>query len=161
MSTKVTNEPPKGLKAGLQRSYTVIIDQDRLERIDSPIWRSLLFTLCFTHSVVQERRNFGPLGWCVPYEFNDGDLNATIMFLEKHLEHSTLSWSTLQYMAGEVQYGGRITDNMDRYVQYLHILFHFNLFYFVLFYFIIFIDAADSTASHLCGELFHDPFLYL
>lgn len=64
------------------------------------IYRSLLFTLCFTHSVVQERRKFGPLGWCVPYEFNDGDLNATIMFLEKHLEQSTLSWSTLQYMAG-------------------------------------------------------------
>jgi dynein heavy chain len=63
---------------------------------------------------VLERRKFGPLGWCVPYEFNDGDLNATIMFLEKHLEFSTLSWSTLQYMAGEVQYGGRITDDMDR-----------------------------------------------
>jgi dynein heavy chain len=54
------------------------------------------------------------LGWSVPYEFNDGDLNATIMFLEKHLEFSTLSWSTLQYMAGDVQYGGRITDNIDR-----------------------------------------------
>ena len=114
MSTKVTNEPPKGLKAGIQRSYTVIVDQDRLERIDSSTWRVLLFTLCFTHSVVQERRKFGPLGWSVPYEFNDGDLNATIMFLEKHLEFSTLSWSTLQYMAGDVQYGGRITDNIDR-----------------------------------------------
>jgi dynein heavy chain len=114
MSTKVTNEPPKGLRAGLQRSYTVIVDQDRLERIESATWRTLLFALCFTHSVVQERRKFGPLGWCVPYEFNDGDLNATIMFLEKHLEFSTLSWPTLQYMAGEVQYGGRITDDMDR-----------------------------------------------
>jgi dynein heavy chain len=92
----------------------VIVDQDRLERIDSPTWRTLLFALCFLHSVVQERRKFGPLGWCVPYEFNDGDLNASIMFLETHLEFSTLSWSTLQYMAGEVQYGGRITDNMDR-----------------------------------------------
>jgi dynein heavy chain len=114
MSTKVTNEPPKGLRAGLQRSYTVIVDQDRLERIDSPTWRILLYSLCFTHSVVQERRKFGPLGWCVPYEFNDGDLNATIMFLEKHLEFSSLSFTTLQYMAGEVQYGGRITDDMDR-----------------------------------------------
>jgi dynein heavy chain len=114
MSTKVTNEPPKGLRAGLQRSYTVIVDQDRLERIESVTWRTLLFALCFTHSIVQERRKFGPLGWCVPYEFNDGDLNATIMFLEKHLEFSTLSWSTLQYMTGEVQYGGRITDDLDR-----------------------------------------------
>mmetsp|Transcript_23212 Transcript_23212/g.34068 ORF Transcript_23212/g.34068 Transcript_23212/m.34068 type:complete len:1122 (+) Transcript_23212:47-3412(+) len=114
MSTKVTNEPPKGLKAGLQRSYTVIIDQDRIDRIETPTWRTLLFALCFTHSVVQERRKFGPLGWCVPYEFNDGDLNATITFLEKHLEQTTLSWSTLQYMVGEVQYGGRITDDLDR-----------------------------------------------
>ena len=114
MAIKVTNEPPKGLKAGLQRSYTVMVDQDRLERIESVTWRTLLFSLCFTHSVVQERRKFGPLGWSVPYEFNDGDLNATIMFLEKHLDHSALSWPTLQYMVGEVQYGGRITDNIDR-----------------------------------------------
>jgi dynein heavy chain, axonemal len=114
MSIKVTNEPPKGLRAGLHRSYTVIVDQDRLERIETATWRTLLYALCFTHSVVQERRKFGPLGWCIPYEFNDGDLNATIMFLEKHLEFSTLSWTTLQYMVGEVQYGGRITDDLDR-----------------------------------------------
>jgi dynein heavy chain len=67
MGTKVTNEPPKGLRAGLQRSYTVMVDQDRLERIETSTWRALLFTLCFTHSVVQERRKFGPLGWSVPY----------------------------------------------------------------------------------------------
>ena len=91
-----------------------MIDQDRMDRIETPTWRILLFALCFAHSVVQERRKFGPLGWCVPYEFNDGDLNATIMFLEKHLESTSLSWPTLQYMVGEVQYGGRITDDLDR-----------------------------------------------
>ena len=63
---------------------------------------------------MQERRKFGPLGWSVPYEFNDSDLNATVMFLEKHLDHAAISWPTLQYMVGEVQYGGRITDNIDR-----------------------------------------------
>lgn len=34
---------------------------------------------------VQERRKFGPLGWCIPYEYNNGDLTACILFLEKHL----------------------------------------------------------------------------
>lgn len=114
MSTKVTNEPPKGLQAGLLRSYSVMIDRDKLERIETSQWRKLLYALCFLHSTVQERRKFGPLGWCVPYEFNDGDLNACVTFLEKHIYSGQLSWPTLQYMVGEVQYGGKITDDLDR-----------------------------------------------
>ena len=35
MCTKVTNEPPNGLRAGLLRSYTVTVNQDRLERVDT------------------------------------------------------------------------------------------------------------------------------
>ncbi|CAM9708915.1 unnamed protein product, partial [Ectocarpus fasciculatus] len=111
MSIKVTNEPPKGLRAGLLRSFTVI---DKLERVDSSQWRALLYSLCFLHSVVQERRKFGSLGWCIPYEFNDGDLNACATFLEKHLYSGSISWPTVQYMVGEVQYGGKITDDLDR-----------------------------------------------
>merc|ERR1712054_678789 len=114
MSTKVTNEPPQGLQAGVLRSYTVMIDQDRLERVESTQWRQLLFCLCFLHSTVQERRKFGPLGWCIPYEFNTGDLSACIQFLEKHLYNGPISWPTLQYMVAEAQYGGKITDNTDR-----------------------------------------------
>jgi dynein heavy chain, axonemal len=53
MSKKVTNEPPAGLKAGILRSYTVIVDQERLERVETAQWRQLLFALCFLHSVVQ------------------------------------------------------------------------------------------------------------
>ena len=116
MSTKVTNEPPSGLKAGILRSYTVIVDQDRLERVDQGAsqWRQLLFALCFMHSVVQERRKFGSLGWCIPYEYNNGDLTACILFLEKHLYNGSISWPTFQYMVSEAQYGGKITDSLDR-----------------------------------------------
>jgi len=116
MSTKVTNEPPAGLKAGILRSYTIIVDQDRLERVDQGAaqWRQLLFALCFLHSVVQERRKFGSLGWCIPYEYNNGDLTACILFLEKHLYNGSISWPTFQYMVSEAQYGGKITDSLDR-----------------------------------------------
>eukprot|EP01040_Poterioochromonas_malhamensis_P004773 gene4773-5123_t len=116
MSTKVTNEPPAGLKAGILRSYTIIVDQDRLERVDQGAaqWRQLLFALCFLHSVVQERRKFGSLGWSIPYEYNNGDLTACILFLEKHLYNGSISWPTFQYMVCEAQYGGKITDTLDR-----------------------------------------------
>ena len=114
MCTKVTNEPPMGLKAGLLRSYTVTVDQERLERVETQQWRQLLFALCFMHSIVQERRKFGSLGWGVPYEYNTADLTACILFLERHLYNGPISWSTLQYMVAEVQYGGKITDSVDR-----------------------------------------------
>ena len=91
MSTKVTNEPPPGLKAGVLKSYTVLVDQERLERVDTMQWRQLLFALCFMHSTVQERRKFGPLGWGIPYEYNNGDLTACILFLEKHLYNGSIS----------------------------------------------------------------------
>lgn len=115
MCIKVTTEPPSGLKAGLLRSYTpgVMIDQDKIERIDTAQWRQLVFALCFMHSIVQERRKFGPLGWNVPYEYNDGDLQSCVLFLEKHLYNGPMSWSTFQYMVSAVQYGGKITDSLD------------------------------------------------
>ena len=49
---KVTNEAPKGLKAGLFKTFTTIITQDFLDKIEHPSWRALTFTICFLHSIV-------------------------------------------------------------------------------------------------------------
>jgi len=114
MCTKITNEPPQGIRAGLSRSYNVMVDQDKLERIDQKPWRQLLYAMCFMHTIVVERRKFGSLGWCQHYDFNNGDLGASMMFLEKHMYAGPISWPTLQYMVTEVQYGGKVTDNLDR-----------------------------------------------
>jgi dynein heavy chain len=51
-SLKVTNEAPKGLKAGLFKTFNTFINQDFLDKIEHPSWRALTFTTCFMHSVV-------------------------------------------------------------------------------------------------------------
>ena len=84
MSIKITNEAPVGIRAGLKRSYTWV-NQDLLDTISRPEWRQIVFVMCFCHSILQERRKFGPIGWAIPYEYNQGDLSACTMFLQNHM----------------------------------------------------------------------------
>lgn len=120
MGIKVTTEPPMGLQAGLSRTFNTIVNQDFLEKVEPyDKWRSLVFAICFMHSVVQERRKFGPLGFCIPYEFNNSDMEASLLYLDKHLTQCAAlniqySWKAMQFMVCEVQYGGKITDDLDR-----------------------------------------------
>ena len=55
------NEAPAGVRAGLKSSYAWI-NQDMLDAVTHPQWKTMLFSLCFLHTIVQERRKFGPLG---------------------------------------------------------------------------------------------------
>ncbi len=118
MSIKFTNEPPQGIKAGLKRTYAWFT-QDMLDMSTRPQYKPLLYGLAFLHSVVQERRKFGPLGWNIPYEFNQSDLGASVQFVQNHVDElspkAPISWITARYMFCEVHYGGRVTDDYDRY----------------------------------------------
>ena len=110
---KVANDSPAGVRAKLLRNYTLLIDQDRIERVDSDAWRQLLYSLSFLHSIMQERKKFGPIGWSVPYEYSPVDITACLDFLSRHLYLTNPSWSAIQYMV-DIHYGSQVQDSMDK-----------------------------------------------
>lgn len=112
---KLTNEPPKGLRANIRGSYNDI-DESVFEACSAPgPWKKLLFSMCFFHAVIQERRKFGALGWNISYDWNNSDRSVSVTMLRNYLdEQPDVPWTTLQYVIGVVNYGGRVTDAWDQ-----------------------------------------------
>ncbi|XP_010014835.1 PREDICTED: dynein heavy chain 1, axonemal, partial [Nestor notabilis] len=113
--SKMTIEPPHGVKANLLKSYISFSDDFLNSCPKVTEFKSLLLSLCFFHGNMLERRKFGPLGFNIPYEFTDGDLRICISQLQMFLsEYADIPYKVLKYTAGEINYGGRVTDNWDR-----------------------------------------------
>lgn len=130
-SIKISTSLSSGIKNNMRKIYKDIIKEDILEKIDDDKYRKIIYSLSYLHCVLCERKKFGPLGWCVPYEFSITDLFASYLFIEKHL-YSTLlvnrpiDWESIHYMLAEVQYGGKVTDDLDRELLLTYVQYYFN-----------------------------------
>ncbi|KJP89460.1 hypothetical protein AK88_00903 [Plasmodium fragile] len=130
-SIKISTSLSSGIKNNMRKIYKDIVKEDILEKIDDEKYRKIIYSLSYLHCVLCERKKFGPMGWCVPYEFSITDLFASFLFIEKHL-YSTLlvnrpiDWESIHYMLAEVQYGGKVTDDLDRELLLTYVQHYFN-----------------------------------
>lgn len=84
---KMTNEAPKGLRSNMMRMYlNEPLNSEEYLVKRTVAHQKLLFGLCLFHAMVQERRSFGPLGWNIPYEFNDSDFDISVKQMDVRLQ---------------------------------------------------------------------------
>ena len=114
--SKLIYEIPKGLRENMLRIYSQF-NPDEYEKELNDIEKKLIFHLAFFHSVVLERLQFGSIGWNIPYEFNPSDFAISMRHLKMFLVEAGINgvpFEALSYVIGELNYGGRVTDNWDR-----------------------------------------------
>ncbi|CAI9716307.1 dynein heavy chain 3, axonemal-like isoform X2 [Octopus vulgaris] len=112
---RILEATEQGTWVVLQNCHLAVSWFGQLENICETVFKKLLFGLCFFHALVQERRKFGALGWNIPYQFNESDLNVSIQQLQMLInDYEDPPLEALVYLTGECNYGGRVTDNSDR-----------------------------------------------
>ena len=114
-SIKITNQAPTGLKANLKRALCSF-SRNFIEESDAKT-KTIVFGLCFFHSVMTERKKFGPLGFNMMYPFSLGDLRDSTVCLTNYMDSASNAgtpWDDLKYIFGEIIYGGHIVNDFDR-----------------------------------------------
>jgi dynein heavy chain, axonemal len=114
MGIKLTNEPPRGLKANLKRTYGDMKEEDFEACTKPKEYKKMLFALSYFHAAILERRKYGAIGWNIPYEWMTADFETSkrqlLMYLD---EQDQVPYLALNYVVSEANYGGRVTDDKD------------------------------------------------
>lgn len=117
-SVKMTYEKPKGLKSNLLNSYkTSPVNGSFYDScpMQDKLFKQLLYSLTFFDVIVNERKNYGNIGWNHAYQFSLSDFTQSVRQLQTFLcDGKPTPFATLQYIISECFYGGRIVDKFDK-----------------------------------------------
>ena len=132
-SIKVATQPIQGFVANLQSSLALVAGDVQEFNNSDPKVRCSLFGLAWVHTLMMQRRGFGSRGFNREYAFSAHDLRASARVLHSYADSESsheMPWNALQYLVGEVIYGGSIIDEFDQKVCNAYMRFYFcpNLF---------------------------------
>lgn len=121
ISQTLVFEPPAGVKASLNRTFSSI-PAERMEA--SPAERGRVYVLlAWFNAIVQERKRYCPVGWTKRYEFSDNDVRHGLDTIDYWIDSSAagrsniapekIPWNALRQILCHVIYGGRIDNVFD------------------------------------------------
>ncbi|KAM8871594.1 dynein axonemal heavy chain 2 isoform 7-T7 [Synchiropus picturatus] len=105
----------QGVKANLRCLYQQLPQAELARCSRSNVYRKLLFSLSFFHSVLLERSQILQLGWNRSYRFSPADFEVGRSLLGLYLDqHEEAPWEALRLLVAGVTYGGHVTEEWDR-----------------------------------------------
>jgi len=116
-SLKLTTEPPSGVKANIKKLFDELNDEKLNSCNKKNIFPKIVFSLAVFHAVIQERKKYGPIGFNIRYDFNFADFETSMKMISVYLdeaEEDNIPWVHINSLIGEINYGGRVTDDIDR-----------------------------------------------
>jgi dynein heavy chain 1, cytosolic len=130
-------EPPVGLRASIQRTYSQFFSPSSTEQAPAVARNRLYFLLSLLHAIILERKRYIPLGWSKQYEFSDADLMCGMCLIKEwmdrcaivpnrtetpqkksqtfldHIDPSSIPFDALCTLLLDVVYGGRMDNVFD------------------------------------------------
>ena len=124
-SLKITVESPSGMKSNILKLLKPQekgwqYEHEQMSRVAKEYeFTKLLMSLIHFHSIILERKNYGPIGWNIKYNFNESDFHISKNILKSNLEkysgiNSQIPFKAIIYLTADCIYGGRVTDDWDR-----------------------------------------------
>merc|ERR1711998_340500 len=97
---KITNEPPKGMRANVLRTFTDMSEDEYSNASSKPdVYKRLLFATAFFNALILERKKFGAVGWNISYGWMNSDLKAGVAQVKMYVEENDeVPWETLRYI---------------------------------------------------------------
>mmetsp|Transcript_3730 Transcript_3730/g.9663 ORF Transcript_3730/g.9663 Transcript_3730/m.9663 type:complete len:1194 (+) Transcript_3730:95-3676(+) len=143
-SVKLMTEPARGLRANLGALWARADDRYFDQCAEPRALRRLFYGLSLFHATVLERRRFGAIGWNLLYAFSSSDFDISARQLRVLIDEAVVAaqqrppepsrmrfggreknaplppprlsvpWEAITHVVGELNYGGRVTDERDR-----------------------------------------------